>query len=1249
MDGGMTGTYNLGLVALSFAIALIASYTALDLAGRVQLAVGLRRWLWLLGGAIAMGTGIWSMHFIAMLAFKLPQPAHYNMSSAVLSLLYGVLTSGIALYLLSREVSIQILLGGGVCMGIAIAGMHYTGMAAMQLMATIEYDWWLVSLSVAIAISASFAALWLAFGLRDRSLKEQIAQKLGSAFIMAIAISGMHYTGMWATHFIPHNGLPVEPSPTIARSWLAGAIGMATLFILSLVLLTSLFDKHLTAQLVREQALEESEKRFRMLIREMQVGVLLLNANAEILIWNQAAINLLNLKSEDLLHQVFGANWPLLHEDSSLFQTIELPVQQAIARRQPIHNIVIGIARPENEETGEEYPIQNPKSKIQNLKRCWLLVNAEPQIAEDGSVERVLCTLSDITNQKQAEAALQASQDFLKRVIDAVPDPIFVKDQQHRWTIVNNAFCQMTGYSREELIGKSDYDFFSKDEADVFWKYNDQVFTTGIEYENEETFTNGFAKNYTLSTKKVAFKDGAGNQVLVGVARNITDRKLAEAALQESAERERAIAFAIQRMRQTLEIDKIFSATTEELRQAIKCDRVLVYRFNPDWSGELVSESVATGWKKLVQQQTNEPNLKKVAVDNADCAVKTLGTTNDPIIIDTYLQETQGGGYRGSTNYRCVPDIYKAGFDDCYIEFLEQFQARAYIIVPIFCGNQLWGLLATYQNSEPRQWKEAEIRMLLQIGAHLGVAIQQAELLAQTQKQSAELQKAKEAADAANGAKTEFLAHMSHELRSPLNAILGFTQVMNRDNSLSAEHQQFVGIISRSGEHLLELINDILEMSKIEAGRITLYENDVDLYHLLDSIEEMLQLKATSKRLTLTFERAPNVPQYIKTDATKLRQILINLLGNAIKFTEKGSVTLRVRGEQGTEGRELVAGEGIMWTPNSQSSLPLISSTEPDFLNRQCLMFEVEDTGCGIDIREFDNLFEAFGQTATGLKSGQGTGLGLPISRKFVELMGGAIAVSSKLGLGTRFVFNILVSAVDGTPIKTSAPISKKIIGLAPDQPTYRILVAEDKPTNRFLLVRLLSSLGFDVREAENGQEALAVWQIWQPHLIWMDMRMPVMDGYESTKQIRASVNGEATVIIALTASAFEDERQLILSAGCDDFMRKPFREEELLAKMSEYVGVRYLYEEEALHTENGRENPEDVTNNSDLALQISRMPSHWVEQLYHAAAQGSDMLIFDLIEQIPAENSSLGITLRNLVDSFQFDEVINLAEAFVD
>ena len=483
------------------------------------------------------------------------------------------------------------------------------------------------------------------------------------------------------------------------------------------------------------------------------------------------------------------------------------------------------------------------------------------------------------------------------------------------------------------------------------------------------------------------------------------------------------------------------------------------------------------------------------------------------------------------------------------------------------------------------------------------------------QQVEAALRQAKEAAEATNLAKSEFLANMSHELRTPLNAILGFSQLLSHDNTIQPKQHQYLNTINRSGEHLLILINDVLEMSKIDAGRVMLNPTDFDLYEGLESLEHMLRLRAENKGLILAFELAAEVPQYITADDGKLRQILTNLLGNAIKFTEVGRVVLRVTGTLETEAGEP---EAAIWR----------------------LLFAVEDTGPGIGPDDLPHVFDAFVQTRTGRSAQEGTGLGLAISQKFVQLMGGELTVNSQLGQGSCFQFRIPATAAQRPAKAETETDHRRVVGLASGQPNYRILVADDLEENRRILVDILQPVGFDVQEARDGKEALDICRQWEPQVIWMDIRMPVIDGLEATRRIKLMSWAAAPIIIAVTASAFEEDRVMVLEAGCDDFVRKPLKIGDVWSCLAKHLGVRYRYDE----APPAMPQPSAAPLTRERLIEISdALAEDWLEMLHQAACQADREWVCQLLAVLEDTHGDAYHALMNWVETFQFDRLMHV------
>ncbi|HBF88500.1 MAG TPA: hypothetical protein DDX39_07655 [Bacteroidales bacterium] len=472
-----------------------------------------------------------------------------------------------------------------------------------------------------------------------------------------------------------------------------------------------------------------------------------------------------------------------------------------------------------------------------------------------------------------------------------------------------------------------------------------------------------------------------------------------------------------------------------------------------------------------------------------------------------------------------------------------------------------------------------------------------------TERKNAEenILKAREEAEAANQAKSIFLANMSHEIRTPMNAILGFTQIMQRDKTLNQEQLNNLETISKSGEHLLGLINDILEMSKIEAGRTSFNQTCFDLHSLIYDIEKMFRLRCESNKNKLEINTDKNIPKYIVTDENKLRQVIINLLSNAVKFTNNGIISLHVY-----------------------------------LKNENQIGFDVKDTGIGIPQHEIHKLFKYFEQASGGMKVG-GTGLGLALSQEFIKLMGGDISVESTEGKGSKFNFYIQFEKGDSSQVEKVVNIGK-VIRIADGVEKNKILVVDDNEANRKVLVKLLTIVGFDVREAENGKEAVDIFDQWHPHAILMDNVMPVMDGKEATKIIKATKLGIETKIIFVTASALEEERKKIIEIGADDFMRKPFKEDKIFEMLHKHLNIKYIYED----AQDIREK-QNMLNDEEIEAILLTIPDELKQNIYNAAINGDIEKLEIFIESLSEYNTEITSVLLTYAKRFSYDSITNL------
>ena len=789
----------------------------------------------------------------------------------------------------------------------------------------------------------------------------------------------------------------------------------------------------------------------------------------------------------------------------------------------------------------------------------WLCVNGKTEFAGPagaGSPLRSMGAVTDITAQVEAEGRLQESKANLRAFFDTIDYFCFILDLQGNILRANQTVATRLGYTEAEWTGMSVLQLHPP---------NRRAEAGGI-------VTAMLAGTCSFCPVPLQAKDGtlvpvetrvvagtwSGQPALFGVSKDISELRRSEekfAALFHHNPLPMALT-SIPDGR-FVEVNAAFALVTGYPQAEVIGSSPLELFSSPDqgaalvrlmaeresfeheewclrtkagslrhglFSGDLVRFQSDSLWltvmDDITERKTAEVQLRKLwsTVEQSPVAVVITDATGTIEYVNPrFYQQT---GYTSAEVVGRNPRFLKSG------RHTPEFYAGMWATLQT---GQTWrGELCNRRKDGVLFWESTAIAPVRTRDGRISHFVASKEDITERRRIAEELRQAKEAADAANLAKSQFLANMSHEIHTPMNAILGFSQLMMRSAELPALQRRQLTTINRSGEHLMEILNDILEIARIESGRVALNVAPLDLHRLLDDLEAMFRPRVQAKDLRFHIERQGHVPPRVVGDETKLRQVFINLLGNAVKFTPGGgSIVLRLR-------------------------------AQPDGTDAWQLHAEVRDSGEGIAPEDLGHLFEPFFQAATGRQTAGGTGLGLAISRKFVRLMDGEISADSQPGVGSCFRFQVRVGRADAPGARTASAPAARVLHLKPGQPACRVLAVDDQPENRELIVQMLAPLGFEIRTAADGAEAVARCAEWLPQIVLMDLRMPVMDGYEATQRIRAA-HGAAVKLIVLSAFAFAEDGQRARAAGADAFLSKPFQENKLLDLIQQLVGVDYV------------------------------------------------------------------------------------------
>lgn len=964
---------------------------------------------------------------------------------------------------------------------------------------------------------------------------------------------------------------------------------------------------------------------FRQLIEASADGVILINDRDEILFASSACEQLFAYTHDELLGQSFSILIPERFQERHVVHAARF---RGDLRRRPMGT---GLELWARRKDGLEFPVE---------------IDLTP-ITTHGGQRQIVVTVRDVTDRRRIEHALQDSERFYRTIFEqAAVGVARIHSPTGRFVTINQRYCDIIGYSLAEMTQLNFQTItypedLPPDLAQMQLLRDGQI--REFSMDKRLIHKNGDLVWVHLSVSAM-WAPGEDPDYHIAVVQDISERKRAESSLEAEQQRSamyldlvEVIVLALDQHGHIRLINRkgcqILGYTPEELlgrnwfdtclpADARETTRGLFERVIAGETGLLETaenrvlsrsgEEHLVAWHNLLvrdeagrvvgtlsngeeitRRRVTEEELRRLfrAIEASPVSVVITDLEGRMEYVNPKFTEVTG--YTAQEVLGQTQRLLKSGVQP------PEFYADMWRVIS--SGQEWKGEFCNRKKTGELYWESSSIspvRNTAGVVSHYVAVKEDITLRRQTEH---ELATAKAAAETANRAKTLFLASMSHEIRTPLNAILGFAQLLQREPGLTAHQQEWLETIRHSGEHLVRLIGDVLDMSKIEFGHILVAEEEVDLSALLSEVEEMVRLFAQEKGLVFEVQRLGGVPWCVRTDPSKLRQVLLNVLGNAVKYTKEGRVTMRV------------------WAESSGG-------------NGSRLWVEVEDTGPGIEAAELGTLFDYFEQAKSGRELGEGAGLGLAISREYARALGGDVTVRSELGRGSTFCVQTSLVEVQGNG-EDGSPTAVEGLRTAPIGGHCRVLIADDVAENRQMLVSLLVQAGFAVRAAESGNDAVRMFEEWQPQVVLMDLRMPGGDGCEAIRCIRSTEAGRQTVVVAVTAGVSDESRQQAMDAGADGFVPKPVRFDSLLEVIRKHLGCGCEATQETSEAAVARRTAAAGTTPFAAVL-----PAGVVEEMQRAILSADSDRLNELIGQVVPLDAGAAAKMQSLVDRYEYD-----------